>query len=82
MTKTLPECSMAPIGQVQEPRLAGNAGPVLAIGMEGRLKNTFASIKAFSETDFKARRRFTFRVDLMVSLLPIRMRSMPTCWNF
>jgi non-heme chloroperoxidase len=38
--------------------------------MEGGLKNAFASIKAFSETDFKARRKFTIRVDLMVSELP------------
>src|SRR5260370_31726506 len=51
-------------------RLAGNAGPVLAMEMEGGLKNAFASIKAFSETDFKARRKFTIRVDLMVSGLP------------
>ena len=50
--------------------------------MEGGLKNAFARSKAFSETDFKARRKFTIRVDLMVSRLPIRMKSMPTCWNF
>ena len=50
--------------------------------MDGGLKNTFASIKAFSETDSKARRKFTIRVDLMVSRLPISMKSMPTCWNF
>ena len=50
--------------------------------MDGDLKNTFASIKAFSETDSKARRKFTIRVDLMVSRLLISMKSMPTCWNF
>ena len=50
--------------------------------MEGSLKNAFASIKAFSETDFKERRKFTIRVDLMVSRLPISVKSMPTCWNF
>jgi hypothetical protein len=48
----------------------------------GGLKNAFASIKAFSETDFKARRKSTIRVDLMVSGLPIKMKSMPICWNF
>jgi hypothetical protein len=55
MTKTLPECSMAPIGQVQARRrecwTSSGYGD-----MEGCLKNAFASIKAFSETDFKARR--------------------------
>jgi hypothetical protein len=34
-------------------RLAGTAGPVLAMNMEAGLKNALASIKALSETDFK-----------------------------
>jgi hypothetical protein len=67
MTKSLPECSMAPIGQAQAPRRECRTSSGYGAW---RAASRTPSIKAFSETDFKARRKFTIRVDLMVSELP------------
>jgi hypothetical protein len=59
MTKTLPESSMAPICEASASQ--GMLDQFWLWTWRGGLKNAFASIKTFSETDFKVRRKSTIR---------------------